>query len=111
MALTKDDLQAIGALMDGKLEPIKTDIKELKQGLTATNARLDDMEEKLEVVRASQLNIENKYLPKIQVSLDAYVQSQDQYRRIEGYMEITDDKLDDHEVRLTLLEMPAQLKK
>ena len=93
MALTKDDLQAIGAL----LEPI--------------NARLDDIEEKLEVVRVSQLNIENKYLPKIQVSLDAYVQSQDQYRRIEGYMEITDDKLDDHEARLTLLEMPAQLKK
>ena len=31
MALTKEDLQAIGALLDEKLEPIKSDIAEIKE--------------------------------------------------------------------------------
>lgn len=31
MALTKEDLQAIGVLLDEKLEPIKSDIAEIKE--------------------------------------------------------------------------------
>ena len=33
MALTKEDLQAIGELMDAKLEPIKENIAEMKEDI------------------------------------------------------------------------------
>ena len=52
MALTKEDLQAIGALMDNKLEPIKADIADLKQGQSVTNVRLDKVDARLDNMQA-----------------------------------------------------------
>ena len=46
--LTKEDLQAIGSLMDTKLEPIRGDISELKQGQEETNKRIDNLEGKID---------------------------------------------------------------
>jgi chromosome segregation ATPase len=74
MSLTKEDLQAIGALMDGKLEPMKADINDLKEGLEGVrtsqlkveseqyriNADINDLKESLEGVRTSQLKVESE---------------------------------------------------
>ena len=52
MSLTREDLQAIGSLMDSKLDPIKadvaglkTDVSGLKTDVSAINTRLDKLEE------------------------------------------------------------------
>lgn len=47
MALTKEDLQAISSLMDGKLEPFN-------EKLDSMDKRLDDMDQRLEFVEMKQ---------------------------------------------------------
>ena len=40
MALSQKDLQAIAILMDSKLDPIKTEIAELKEGITGLKTEI-----------------------------------------------------------------------
>ena len=54
MALTKEDLQAIGQIMDNKLEPVNARLDKLEQinakldKLESINARLDKLEPKMD---------------------------------------------------------------
>ena len=48
--MNKEDLQAISELLDMKLNPIQSDIKDLKDGQKNTNQRLDRIEKKLDAV-------------------------------------------------------------
>jgi len=48
--MNKEDLQAISELLDMKLRPIQSDIKDLKDGQKNTNQRLDRIEKKLDAV-------------------------------------------------------------
>ena len=47
MSLTKEDLQAIGELIDGKLEPIKTDIAEMKADISGLKTDMAEVKEKV----------------------------------------------------------------
>ena len=44
MALSQKDLQAIAILMDSKLDPIKTEIVELKEGITGLKTEIAGMQ-------------------------------------------------------------------
>ena len=44
MALSQKDLQAIAILMDSKLDPIKTEIVELKEGITGLKTEITGMQ-------------------------------------------------------------------
>ena len=48
--MNKENLQAISELLDMKLRPIQSDIKDLKDGQKNTNQRLDRIEKKLDAV-------------------------------------------------------------
>ncbi|NLW78108.1 MAG: hypothetical protein GXY32_01675 [Ruminococcaceae bacterium] len=50
MALTQEDLQAIGALMAAKLEPLQTDIAALKQGQSAMQKDITHIKRQVDVV-------------------------------------------------------------
>ena len=61
MALTKEDLQAISSLMDGKLEPFNEKLDSMDQRLDRVdsrldgiNYRLDGMDQRLEFVEMKQ---------------------------------------------------------
>lgn len=48
--MNKEDLQAISELLDMKLKPIQSDIKDLKDGQKNANQILDRIEKKLDAV-------------------------------------------------------------
>ena len=86
MALTREDLQAIGAL----LEPI--------------NNRLDALEETIEVVKRSQLNVELIELPRIAAALDGYDASKDRDEQLGERITFLEKKAEIHDARLFSLE-------
>ena len=92
MALTKEDLQAIGELMDNKLEPINTRLDKIEDGqvrLEARQAKLEDGQVKLE---ARQARLEAR-----QVKLeDGQVRLEVRQARLEG----SQARLEDGQVRL-----------
>jgi len=51
LALTKEDLQAIGALMDSKLEPINTRLDKVDSRLDKVDSQLDIIQEDLETIK------------------------------------------------------------
>ena len=67
MSLTKEDLNAIGTLVDNKLDsrlkPLQADIKNI-------NSRLDRLEEGQDAIRASQVRVEAEYYPQVKGALD-----------------------------------------
>ena len=62
MALTKEDLQAIGELIDNKLEPIRDELGSVKGQLGEVHTRLVSVE----------LTQENKILPSIQLLAEGH---------------------------------------
>lgn len=50
--LTKDDLNALEALLDKKLEPIKADIEQIKEDAKETRGALNGLIEWFEELRA-----------------------------------------------------------
>jgi len=51
LALTKEDLQAIGALMDSKLEPINTRLDKVDSRLDKVDSRLDKVDSQLDIIQ------------------------------------------------------------
>jgi chromosome segregation ATPase len=47
VALTKDDLQAIGELMDDKLEPINARLENVEQEIGGLNQRIEHVEQEI----------------------------------------------------------------
>ena len=66
MALTKEDLQAIGSLMDDMRE-------ELKQGQAATNARLDKLTTKVDKLEQGQAKLETEMHKRFKETSDIIV--------------------------------------
>ena len=92
MALTKEDLQAIQAL----LEPI--------------NNRLDTLEEKVDVVRQSQLNVELTELPRIAAALDGVIVAAEKNKAQDERISFVEGKLDYHGDRISSLELALKAK-
>jgi len=89
MALTKEDLQAIGALIDSKLEPIKADQA---------------------VIRKSQLKVELEQYPRITAALDGVQAGIDKNRAQDSQIYILEDKVENHDDRIIALELTAKAK-
>ncbi len=53
MALTKEDLQAIGELLDAKLTPIQKDISNLKKDVSSLKEDVEELKDSMEEVRDS----------------------------------------------------------
>ena len=104
MALTKEDLQAFGALMDSKLEPINSRLDKMDSRFDNVETRLDTLEEKVEVVRLSQLNVELTELPRIAVALDGYSLARDKNEQQDERIVFLEKKTDSHDMRLFSLE-------
>jgi len=60
MSLTKEDLQAIGTLIDGKITPINARFDKLEQGQAATNAKLDKLEQEQTATNAKLDKLEQE---------------------------------------------------
>ena len=138
MALTKEDLQAIGSLMDGMREELRGDIAELKQGQAATNARLDKLEQgqaKLEQdnkeivehqlfvqkelqdiresqksIRQSQLKVEAEELPRIAAALDGYKLNYEKNQKHDERITLLEHKVDNYSTRVSAVELALKAK-
>ena len=97
MALTKEDLQAIAALMDSKLEPI-TECLDTMQG------DISNLQEGLQQVRASQLKVELEQYPRIAAALDGVFGSVQKDEELSGRISYLEKKADIHDTRLYGLE-------
>jgi len=60
VALTKEDLQAIGQMMDSKLEPLKTDMLEVKADMQGVKADIQDVKERVTRVELTQGEIKER---------------------------------------------------
>lgn len=97
MALTKEDLQAIGALMEVEREHTRRMIQEETAPLVA---RLDSVEEKLETVRNSQMKVELEQFPRIAAALEGVSGVNEKFHRLDKL----EDKQEDHGNRILALE-------
>lgn len=79
MALTNEDLQAIAALMDEKINPLTTDIRDIKSDINGMKSDINDMKSDI-----------NKLSDKIEV--------------LEIKQDITSHKIEDLTFRVTSLE-------
>lgn len=98
MALAKEDLQAIQAL----LEPIQA-------GQEKLSTRLDRLEESLQIVRNSQMKVELEQYPRIAAALDGVVGAAQRDEAQDKRIEYLEKKTDIHDTRLYSLE--TQIKK
>ena len=103
MALTKEDLQAIRGLMQEELEPIKARLGALEDGQ-------HQLDERLEVVRQSQLNVELTELPRIAAALDGVVAAAEKNKAQDERISIVEGKLDYHGYRISSLELAFKAK-
>ena len=116
MALTKEDLQAIGQMMDSKLEPlkvdmqgVKSDLQEVKSGLQETKAGLQeakvdiqeiklglqeakaDIQEIKERVTRIEITQENVILPRIQLLSEGHSGIVDRLERLDELPDQVED--------------------
>jgi len=130
MTLTKEDLQAIGQLMDNKLmsalesvnarlDSMQYDISNmqgdisnmqdsvsgLKEGQAKMEAQMSTMEESLQIVRSSQINVELIELPKIGAAMDGYKAAHDKNQAQDKRIAALEDMMDRHDTRIGVLEL------
>ena len=89
MALTKEDLQAIGALVDSKLKPIR---------------------EEMQVIRTSQLKVELEQYPRIGAALDGVVGGIEKNAEQDKRIFVLENKVEHHDNRIIALEYAAKAK-
>ncbi len=100
MALTNEDLQAIAALMDEKINPLTTDIRDIKSDINGMRSEINDIKSDINGMRSEINNIKsdingiksdiNKLSDKIEV--------------VEIKQDITSHKIEDLTYRVTSLE-------
>ena len=100
MALTNEDLQAIAALMDEKINPLTTDIRDIKSDINGMRSEINDIKSDINGMRSEISNIKsdingiksdiNKLSDKIEV--------------LEIKQDITSHKIEDLTYRVTSLE-------
>jgi len=125
MALTKEDLQAIGELMDAKLEPINKRLDGMDARLGGMDARFDGMDKRLtsledtmaavinsqkdiresqNITRDSQLRVELEQFPRIAAALDGNKSNADKNREQDRRIAGIESVIDDHSIRIFALE-------
>lgn len=103
MALTREDLQAIRALMQEEMEPIKTDISGVKSDLSEVKADLADIKQRVVKIEITQ---ENTVIPKIQLSYEGISEINDRL----GKLDKIEAKQEEHDDRIWALEQVVKAK-
>ena len=139
MALTTKDLQAIGSLMDTKLEPIVERLDGLETRFDGLEERFDgleerfdgleaqfygletshnglvtiveDMQEMLTAVKNSQQRVELIEIPKLNALMDGYGLLSTKDKRQDERLDILETKTENHDVRVFSLESEAKARK
>ena len=101
--LVQEELQAIRVLMQEELEPIKSRLGVLEEGQ-------QQLEEKVDVVRQSQLNVELTELPRIAAALDGVVAAAEKNKTQDERISIVESRLDYHGDRISSLELALKAK-
>ena len=122
MALTKDDIQAIGALLDSKLdsklEPISKRLNSLEenqqtmqnsiQKLEENQLKLEKnqlkLEENQQTMQNSLLRIELEQYPRIAAALDGVIAGIDRNKEQDSRILALEQKVDNCDTRLYLVE-------
>ena len=97
MALTKEDLQAIAALMDSKLEPINN-------RLDTMQADIADLKEDVRKIDETTIRIEVEHGRKISGLYDSVVGTGEKFTRLDT----VENKVDDHGHRIWALEQAVK---
>jgi len=97
MALTKEDLQAIAALMDSKLEPINN-------RLDTMQADIADLKEDVRKIDETTVSIEVEHGRKISGLYDSVVGTGEKFTRLDT----VENKVDDHGHRIWALEQAVK---
>lgn len=127
MGLTREDIQAIGALMDDKLEPIKADLQGVKQDLQGVKQevqgikqdlqgvkqdlqkleqRVDDIEHSHKAIRADIATLNHEIVPKVNAMYDGITGINEKFQRLDRL----ERKQEDHGDRILALEYAFQTK-
>jgi hypothetical protein len=70
MSVDMEMLEAIGQLMDKKLEPINKRLDGIENNVGILTKRMDFMEESVTWMRGVMVRLENEEFPKIDIALD-----------------------------------------
>jgi len=106
MSLTDEDLAAIGALMDSKLEPVKTDIADLKQGQAEMQKKQDEMQKDISRINGSVTKIEVEYGFEIGAIHDGIIDLLRDRPRVPKL----EAKVENHDARIWALEAAVKAK-
>ena len=115
MALTKDDIQAIGALLDSKLdsklEPISkrlNSLEENQQTMQNSIQKLEEnqlkLEENQQTMQNSLLRIELEQYPRIAAALDGVIAGIDRNKEQDSRILALEQKVDNCDTRIYLVE-------
>jgi hypothetical protein len=123
MALTKEDLQAIAELMDGKMFSLESKMDEkmssleskMDEKMSSLESKMDEKFEAIkadiadlklgqQVIRESQLTVETVWLPKIGAAMDGFQLNRDHHEELEERVVFLEKKADIHDTRLFVLE-------
>ena len=96
MALKKEDLQAIGDLMDSKIEP-------LTKRMDGFDKRMDRFEEVVQTVHESQILIESK-IDTIGLQLEYLVADAQANKERDKRVETLERRVEQHDTRIFKLE-------
>ena len=104
MALTKEDLLAIQALLEPinkRLESLETSVSGIETDIAGLKTRQESVDEKL-------LRIELEQFPRINAALDGVASSLERIERQGNRISALEDKTEDHDQRIFILEQVAQ---
>ncbi|MDR2712075.1 MAG: hypothetical protein LBB91_03055 [Clostridiales bacterium] len=131
MALTKEDLQAIGALMETNIAKLderftgleasvigleadmadmKTEIADLKTDMANSKTDIADLKETMQSVRDFQVIVENEWFRKIDVALDEVIDWNRKNKDNEKRISVVENKVETHSIRIGSLERIAKAK-
>jgi len=94
MSLTKEDLQAIGSLIQ----------KEIKQELVPVINRLDSLEENQDIIRNAVLRMELEHLPRITAALDGVVAGIEKNKEQDRRLSVLEGTVETHDHKIAALE-------
>ena len=87
MSLTKEDIQAIGALMDNKLEPINTRLDGIDTRLDGMDKRLDGMDMRFAAIETNHFGHLKNFLTELtSILLDKKVINNTEKARLDNQL-------------------------
>jgi chaperonin cofactor prefoldin len=103
MALTKEDLHAIGELMDSKIEPLSKRMDGFDKRMDGFDKRMDRLDETVQSVLESQIIIEDK-VSNMSTQIEYLITLSDKTNNNEKRIDTLEDITNKHDTRIFKLE-------